>query len=155
MSRAMRGALIAFAVLVAASGCSTGRPGSSPLSRPSEAERTVRRAALLTLDGDGTAARDLYARVIREDADDPASTEALYRLGILLVSPTSGIRDYRAAHLIFTRLLTERPGSPWDVESRAWQVALGDMLAQEAETKRLKGLIQRLRQVDLDLERRR
>ena len=35
----------------------------------------------------------------------------------------SPLRNYRAAHVAFSRLLTEHPQSRWESEARAWRMA--------------------------------
>jgi hypothetical protein len=164
----MRRGLSALALLLLASGCSTGWLPSS-VSGSSEAERLVARADALAGAGWEHAARALYERVVGEYPSDPASAPALYSLGRLQADPTSGFRNYRAAHQTFSRLLTNYPKSRWEADARAWRATLGDLLAREEEATRLKlqlqwreeeasGLkaqIQHLRRVDLDLERRR
>ena len=51
--------------------------------------------------------------------------------------------------------MTEYPQSRWEGEARAWRALLGDLLAREAETARLKTQLEHLRRTDLELERRR
>ncbi|MGH7420700.1 MAG: tetratricopeptide repeat protein, partial [Candidatus Rokuibacteriota bacterium] len=97
----------------------------------------------------------LYERALREHPGDPAGASALYRLGRLRADPASGLRNYRAAHRAFSRLLADYPGSGWEAEARAWRAVVGDLLAREEEATRLKTQIERLRRTDLDLERRR
>jgi hypothetical protein len=88
---------------------------------------------------------------------------------LLQADPTSGIRDYRAARGTFTRLLSEYPRSRWEAEARAWQATLTDLLIREDEarranqrsqrsdedSKRAKTNLERLKQTDMELERRR
>ena len=88
---------------------------------------------------------------------------------MLQTDPTSGIRDYRAARATFTRLLSEYPRSRWEAEARSWQATLTDLLVREDEarranqrlqrsdedSKRAKTNLERLKQTDIDLERRR
>jgi hypothetical protein len=142
----------------------------SVVRQPSQAEQTVRRAELLLLEGNAKAARDLYARVVVvEPLSEPARPEALYRLGVLQADPASGLRDYRAARATFTQLLVEHPRSRWNADARAWQATLNDLLMREEEArrasqrlqrsdedgKRAKGTIERLKQLELEQERRR
>lgn len=157
-----------FAIL-ALTGCATVKAVWAPLAPPSEAERTVRQADALGRTGQPAAARDLYQQVLRQHPADQASAEALYRLGVLQADPRSPLRDYRAARVSFTRLLAEYPSSRWDAEARTWQAMLTDLLVREDETrranqrnqrteeesKRTKTNLERLKQTDLDLERRR
>jgi outer membrane protein assembly factor BamD (BamD/ComL family) len=96
----------------------------------------------------------VYERVLRDYPADPASASALYGLGRLQAAPASPLRSYRAAHATFSRLLAEYPQSRWEREARAWRAVLGDLLAREEESTRLRAQIERLRRTDLDLERR-
>ena len=178
----MRHGLSVVALLLLAAGCSTGWV-PSPVRGPSEAERLLARADALAGTGWEHAARALYERVVREYPGDPASASALYSLGRLQADPASGFRNYRAAHAAFSRLLTDFPKSRWEADARAWRATLSDLLAREEEATRLKGqlqwreeearrlkvqlqsrdeevfglraLLQQLRRVDLELERRR
>jgi TolA-binding protein len=128
-------------VLLLASGCSAGWP-PSPARAPSEAEQLVARADTLAGTGWDHSARALYERVVREYPGDPAAAPALYNLGRLQVDPTSGFRNYRAAHATFSRLLTDFPNSRWEAEARAWQATLGDLQVREEDATRLKLQVQ-------------
>src|SRR5262245_33402358 len=156
----------------------------------SEPARLVARAETLARQGQPGEARDLYARVVAEPTRDPVHARALYNLARLQVDPSSGLRDYRAAHGAFKRLLAEYPGSEWESEARAWTTVLGELArreaevaaraselatrtselatraselaAREAEVARLRNEaakvgadLQRLKRIDLNLERRR
>jgi len=149
----------------------------------SEAEQLVTRADKLVRDGQAKEARDLYARVAAEPTRDPLHARALYDLGRLQVDPASGLRDYRGAHVTFKRLLAEYPGGEWESEARAWMTVLtelrareaelatrsaelatrsAELAAREAEVARLRNEaakvgadLQRLKRIDLNLERRR
>jgi TolA-binding protein len=150
-------------------GCGTVKAVWAPLAPTSEAERTVRHAEGLDRAGQPGAAADLYQQVVRQHPADQASAEALYRLGVLQADPRSPQRDYRAARVMFCGLLTDYPNSRWDTEARAWQAMLTDLLLREdearrahqrqrrteEESKRTKTNLDRLKQTDLDLERRR
>jgi hypothetical protein len=137
----MRRGLSALAVLLLASGCSAGWLPSSA-REPSEAEQLVARADTLAGKGWDHSARALYERVLREYPGDPASAPALYKLGRLQVDPTSGFRNYRAAHATFSRLLTDFPKSRWEADARAWRATLSDLLTREEEATRLKLQVQ-------------
>jgi TolA-binding protein len=128
-------------VLLLASGCSAGWL-PSPARVPSEAEQLVARADTLAGMGWDHYARALYERVVREYPGDPAAGPALYNLGRLQVDPTSGFRNYRAAHATFSRLLTDFPNSRWEAEARAWQATLGDLQVREEDATRLKLQVQ-------------
>jgi len=137
----LRRGLPALAVLLLASGCTAGWLSSSA-SVPSEAEQLVARADTLAGTGWDHSARALYERVLREYPGDPAAAPALYNLGRLQVDPTSGFRNYRAAHATFSRLLTDFPNSRWEGEARAWRATLSDLQAREEEATRLKLQVQ-------------
>lgn len=155
-------------LLLLASACSTARPAALPSPSPSpwivepheragsaDAARLVAEADDLVARGQAHAARGVYERVLREHPQDPASATALYGLGRLQADPGSHLRNYRAAHAAFSRLLAEYPHSRWEPEARAWRALLRDLLVREEESAQLKSQMERLRQTDLDLERRR
>jgi len=142
----------------------------------SEAAQLVARADEMLRQGQPGAARDLYAQVAAMQVQDAAQARAPYRLARLHVDPASGLRDYRSARLALQRLLTEYPKSEWESDARAWQAALAELAAREAElaarqaeltmreaeTLRLRSEaaklgadLQRLKKIDLNLERRR
>ena len=142
----------------------------------SEPAQLVARADELGRQGKPGPARDLYAEVAAMPVRDPVHARALYDLARLYVDPSSGLRDYRAAKLAFARLLTEYPKGEWESDARAWQTALAELVAREAElaarqaeltmreaeTLRLRSEaaklgadLQRLKRIDLNLERRR
>ena len=137
----LRRGLPVLAVLLLASGCTAGWLSSSA-SAPSEAEQLVARADTLAGTGWDHSARALYERVVREYPGDPAAAPALYNLGRIQVDPTSGFRNYRAAHATFSRLLTDFPNSRWEAEARAWRATLSDLQAREEEATRLKLQVQ-------------
>lgn len=157
----------------AACGWSGARPEAKPLAAPPP---IVAHAEELLRQGQPLAARDLYARIAAEPERDVEHGRALYGLARLLTDPASGVRDYRAAQLAFDRLLKEYPRDSWEADARAWNAVLMDLAAREveleardgelgvreAEVTRLKveaarlGFdLQRLRKIDLNLERRR
>lgn len=168
---------IAPLLLLAASGCSAGRPSLwGGAERPDPAPAPPRPAVRLVTEADDLARRGetraalaVYERVLREHPGDPAGAAALYGKGRLQADPAGGARSYRAAQRSFARLLAEYPDSRWEADARAWQVVLADLLAREAEAARLREeaaqlkeeavrlrtQIERLRRTDLDLERRR
>jgi hypothetical protein len=173
--RARRLWWVAPLLLVAASGCSTGRPfpWSAAESReptPSHpAARLLTEADELARRGQGSAALVTYERVLREYPGDPAAAAALYGVGRLQTDPGAGLRNYRAAHRTFSRLLADYPGSRFETDARAWRTLIAELIAREEdaarvkedagrvreEAVRLRMQIERLRRTDLDLERRR
>ena len=155
---ARRRLLLVPAMLLAA-GCATARPSpwiadARETGGSRDAARLVARADELVERGQAPAAIPVYERVVREHAQDPAAASALYGLGRLQADPASRLRNYRAAHAAFSRLITGHPGSRWEPEARAWRAVLADLIAREDEAARLKTQIERLRRTDLDLERR-
>jgi tetratricopeptide (TPR) repeat protein len=162
-------------VLLAVSACSTTTPapwGSTELRDPGSSRAAVQLIAHaddLALRGQARAALAAYERVLREHPGDPAGASALYGLGRLQMAPADGLRNYRAAHRAFSRLLADYPESRWEAEARAWRAVVSDLLAREEDAARLKEdaarikeeaaqlktQIERLRRTDLELERRR
>jgi len=145
------------------------RPAAAPPPVVAQADELLRR-------GQPLAARDLYMRIAAEPVRDVEHGRALYGLARLLTDPASGLRDYRAAQAAFDRLLSEYPRGSWEADARAWNAVLMDLAAREVELEardgelgvreaevarlkveaaRLGGDLQRLRKIDLNLERRR
>jgi hypothetical protein len=125
--------VLAVALAALCAGCSTlGRVGVAP-PPPSEAATLTARAEQLARDGQSSAARDLFARVAGESTRDAVHARALRGLAQLQIDPRSGIRDYRAAHATFKRLLAEYPGGEWEAEARACDAILTDLFARERE----------------------
>lgn len=166
---------VAPILLVAASGCSSGRPSPWGSAEPPEpapsrpAIRLVAEADDVARRGQGSAALATYERVLREYPGDPAGAAALYGIGRLQTDPGSGLRSYRAAHRTFSRLLADYPGSHFQADARAWRTIITELIAREEdaarvkedagrmreEATRLRMQIEQLRRTDLDLERRR
>ena len=136
---------------------------------PTLASRSLRQAETLASDGQPGPAQVLYLKIHDDFPGDPAAAQALFRLGVLQADPTNPLKDYRAARATFTRLLSEYPRSPWDVDARAWQATLTDLLLKEDESRRVSQRLrkaeddllrvrtglERLKQADLETERRR
>lgn len=157
---------IAPLLLLTLSACSTAGPAGSVAPRDPGGSRPaaelVAHADELARRGQARAALAAYDRVLREHPGDPAGAAALHGQGRLQADPAGGVRNYRAAQRAYARLQAEYPGSRWEADARAWQVALAELLAREAEaarlkeeTARLRTQIEQLRRTDLDLERRR
>jgi hypothetical protein len=161
--------LVVLALVAVCAGCTTfARFGAKPQPR-SEALTMTERAEQLARDGQASAARDVFARVAAESARDAVHARALHGLARLHVDPRGGLRDYRAAHALYRRLLAEYPGGEWEAEARAWDAVLTDLAAREAdltardaevarlrnEAARIGADLQRLKRIDLNLERRR
>lgn len=158
----MRRRVLALALGVLCAGCAAVDWFHAKPERRPEAARLVARADELARDGQPSAARDLYERVVGEPARDAVHARALYGLARLYVDPSSGLRDYRAAQVAFERLLAEYGKGEWEADARAWRATLAELLAREAEAARLKDEatklradLERLKRIDLNLERRR
>lgn len=144
-------------------------PAVAVAAPPTPAARSLRQAESLAREGRPGPAQDLYLRIREEFPQDPAACQALYRLGVLQADPLNPLKDYRAARTTFTRLLAEYPRSPWDTDARAWQATLTELLLREDESRRIgqrlrkteedllrvRTGLERLKQTDLDSERRR
>jgi hypothetical protein len=158
-------------VAAAVTGWLSSKPEESRAAPPTP---IVARADELRRQGPSPTARDLYARIAAEPARDAAHARALYNLARLYADPSSGLRDYGAARIAFDRLLKEYPAGEWAADARAWHAALTDLAAREAELKvrtgelraraaevarlkseaaRLAADLQRLKNIDLNLER--
>jgi outer membrane protein assembly factor BamD (BamD/ComL family) len=174
----MKRVAVALGLAALCSGCATVDWLSSQpeKSRPAPPASLMARADELIRQGQPLAARDLYVRIAAEPALDAAHARALYSLARLYTDPTSGLRNYRAASMAFDRLLKEYPRGEWEADARAWRAALTDLAAREVELEardgelgmreaevarlrseaaRLGADLQRLRKIDLNLERRR
>ena len=176
----LRGLAVALALGVLSAGCAAtaewfattqeaSHPAPSSVSIVDQADDLLRR-------GQPQEARDLYVLVSAEPERDATHARALFNLARLYTDPSTGFRDYRLAQLAFERLLTDYPSGDWDTDARAWCAALtalaareveleardGELHLREAEVARLKGEaarlgsdLQRLKKIDLNLERRR
>jgi len=176
----MRRLAIVLTLAALGGGCATTGWLSSkpeePRPAPAPPAPMLARADELLRRGQPLAARDLYTRITAEPERDAMHARALYRLARLYTDPSSGLRDYRAAQKALDRLLKDYPKGEWDADARAWQAALSDLAAREVELEarngelgvreaemarlrseaaRLGADLQRLRKVDLNLERRR
>jgi TolA-binding protein len=148
---------------------STGGHRPVTATQPSVAARSLHHAENLAREGQPGPAQALYVKIQGDFPNDPAAPRALYELGILQADPTNPLKDYRAARATFTRLLTEYPRSPWNSEARAWQATLTELLLREDEARRvgqrlrkaeddvlrIRTGLERLKQTDLESERRR
>jgi len=182
-ARLVRRAVLVALVTALSAGCATAeRPSAKHEDRPAPAS-TLTRADDLLLHGQPVAARDLYVQLVAEPTRDAAHARALYNLARLYADPSGGLRDYRAAHLAFERLLREYPKGEWDADARAWHAVLGELAAREVdlaareveleardgelgvreaevarlknETAKLGADLKRLKRIDLNVERRR
>lgn len=130
-------------------------PTTVPTNRVDDAVLLVIRANELARDGRPMAARELYERIMRDYPGHPVRAGALFGLGQLQADLTSPLRDYRVAHLTFGRVLAEHPGSRWEAEARLWRGLLSELLAREDEAQRLRAQLQKLRRIEVDLDKSR
>ena len=150
------------------------RPPERPTATPAQ---MVARAAELARSGQAGSARDLYWQVIESHPRDAVRPRALWGLAQLLADPASPAHDYRASVATFDRLSVEYPGSELAPDARLWRAVLAELVAREEEharqraqsgeeiarlraqsgeeIARLRAQIQRLKRIDVDLERRR
>ena len=181
-SESRAGLMRRLIVVLSLGALSAGCASSDWLSSRPEVGRTTPSPSIaahadeLLRQGQPLAARDLYARIAAEPERDAAHASALYNLARLLTDPANGPRDYRAAQRAFDRLLKEYPKGEWEADARAWNVVLTDLAAREVELEardgelgvreaelarlkveaaRLGSDLQRLRKIDLSIERRR
>src|SRR5258705_204517 len=111
----------------------------SPSPRPCRpAKRLVAEAGGRAGRGQGSAAPATYERVLREYPGDPAGAAALYGIGRLQTAPAAGLRNYRAAHRTFSRLLADYPDSHFEADARAWRTIITELLAREDDAVRVK-----------------
>jgi hypothetical protein len=173
----MRRLILVLSLGALSAGCaSSGWFASSDADRATSSPPTVAHPDDLLREGRPLAAREFYARIASEPERDAAHARALYYLARLLTDPATGPRDYRAAQRAFDRLLKEYPRGEWEADARAWNAVLSDLAAREVELEardgelgvreaelarlrveaaRLGSDLQRLRKIDLNLERRR
>ena len=134
-------------------GC--GRFLMKPPPEGDDPTRLVARADELARNGSSAEARTLYRQIVRDHSQTPAAADALWGLGQLYVDPDSKLRDYGSAHVAFGRLVNEHPDSPHVAAARAWYAALGELMRTQEDANRMKNDIERLKQLDMEQERRR
>jgi TolA-binding protein len=125
------------------------------LGRLAEPVLLVNRADEFARDGMPFAARDLYDRVIRDYPEHPVRAGALFGLGQLQADPAGPLRDYRVAYVTFGRVLAEHPRSHWEGDTRLWRGVLNELLARDDEAQRLRVQLQKLRRIEVDLDKSR
>jgi TolA-binding protein len=130
-------------------------PTLGPPSRMADPVHLVTRGDELARDGMPLAARDLYERVIRDYPEHPVRAGALFGLGQLQADSAGPLRDYRGAYLTFGRVLGEHPRSRWEADARLWRGVLNELLARDDESHRLRVQLQKLRRIEVDLDKAR
>jgi outer membrane protein assembly factor BamD (BamD/ComL family) len=117
-----------------------------------EASQLVHDANVQLREGKPTAAVRILEDAVRRFPDSPSHDQALYDLARALVLSANGGRDYRRAFAHLDRLLREYPASSYAPDARALRIALNAYVARSAELDRL---LERLKAIDLEFERRR
>jgi outer membrane protein assembly factor BamD (BamD/ComL family) len=151
-------AAIALVTMVLLAGCSLWH---RVRSKPQSGVELLAQADALMRDGKPKEAAAIYEQLVGDraaDGDrspDPVRAQALHTLGQLQVDPKSPVRDYRAARRTFERLVTDYPQSPWTPEARAWRAVLLELERRDADTVRLREDLDRLKELDMNMERRR
>jgi hypothetical protein len=130
-------------------------PPPVPPSRVADPVHLVTRANELARDGMPLAARDLYEQVIRDYPEHPVRAGALFGLGQLQADPAGPLRDYRVAYLTFGRVFAEHPRSRWEAEARRYRGLLNELQSRDDETHRLRVQLQKLRRIEVDLDKSR
>lgn len=141
--------LIPLLVLLAFPACSSA-PWARLTTSSFEASRLVREADSQIQAGNWSGAVRILEDVVRRFPDAPVHDEALYQLARALVLGANGTREYRQATGHLDRLLREHPTSPYAGDARAWRSVLVAFAARGAELDRL---LERLKAIDLELER--
>ena len=130
-------------------------PPPAPSIRVGDPVQLVTRANELARDGKPLAAREVYERVIRDYPEHPVRAGALFGLGQLQADPAGPLRDYRVAYLTFGRVFAEHPRSRWEAEARVWRGILNELLVRDDEAQRLRAQLQKLRRIEVDLDKSR
>ena len=123
-------------------------------AEPSPAQQELAAANELARGKDPRKARDRYLKIARDYPTDPAAAEALYALGLLRIEAKGAFRDYDAARVAFNRVLSEHPHSARSAEAHAWTTLLRELQKQEREAARLRGDLERVKKLDMELEQR-
>jgi hypothetical protein len=153
-------------------GCGGVRAPAS-MHPPRVTQRLEEADALVRL-GRYTEARAAYATVLTKDGAPTGADRALLGLARLALNAKNSERDERHAVACLDRLLAEYPESPLATEAQTWRTLLGsvellqrevrrhqhdverlrrDLRQEQHETVRLRQERERLRQIDVELER--
>jgi len=117
-----------------------------------EADRLVRQADAQARAGNPQETTRILESVVRRFPDAPVHDRALYDLARALVLAANGVPEYRQASAYLDRLLREHPTSAHAPDAQALRAVLGAYVAREAELERL---LERLKAIDFEFERRR
>ena len=124
-------------------------------SRPVEVraeERKGTRESLLRgqrslAQGDFEASLSEMEKVLSQSPGTPLEDEALYTLGLMYAHFGNPKKDYRRSLEFFKRLLKDYPKSPWVEQAKIW-------IAVIEENAKLNQVIEKSKQVDLDIEQK-
>lgn len=97
-------------------------------------------------------ARAVYRKVLHTYRGTPAAADALYGLGQLYVTPDSPLHDWGTANIAFGRLVAEYADSRHAAEARAWRAALTELIRNQADARRLRSDLDRLKELDMEQE---
>ncbi len=145
----MRFLAVGLAAAALAVGC--GRLRLPPHSG-TDATRLVRQADELARNDAPHDARRIYRQVLHDHPGTPAAERALYGLAQLYIDPNGKLKDYSFAYVAFSRLLNEYPDSVHAQEARAWHAVLTELLRNQTDARRLRGDLDRLKELDMEEE---
>jgi hypothetical protein len=148
----VRVAVLVLAVVL--TGCAALRAGRD-LVPSSRAEAALERGDTEARAGRPRTARRAYAEALAAEPTGPVAEDALWALALLYVDPDSPLRDYQAAATTFGRLVELNPRGRHAEQARAWRSALRELARQEREASRLRADIDRLRELDVQMEGKR
>ena len=150
--------------------CACAGPRAAPVVAPlrDDPESAVRLAEVKVRMGAHTEAARLFDEIAR-DPDSAFADRALLGLTRILCNPEYAGRDYSQAYVVADRLVRDHPDSPYASEGRAWRellvayLALEEKLGQRtaelqrltrADEERARQDLERLKRLDLELDRR-
>jgi hypothetical protein len=166
-----------FMLLTLSGGCETFSvskpPATSSVSTKisvSAAERDFATALHYLRNGNEAVSRDLFRRVVDEPSVSGVTDEAIFRMALLYLRDENGKGEKRAAEL-FDRLFSEFPGSIWSRQAaplalyvketsvlrshtRELKVLRNQNLSLSRDNKELRQSIERIKNLDLELEQK-
>jgi Tfp pilus assembly protein PilF len=143
--------LAGLLVAVALAGCASLQAGRG-FTASSRAQTAVERGNAEARAGRPRAARNAYEEALAAEPKGPVAEDALWALALLYVQPKSPLLDYSLAATTFGRLVELAPRGRHAAEARAWRTALRELARQEREATRLRADIDRLRELDAQME---
>ncbi len=113
--------------------------------QPSEILEALGRSQRLLAQGNFEGSMVAAERVLALSLRRPPGDEGLFILGLIYVHPGNSKKDYEKSLDCFRRLVKEYPKSFWSEQAKIWIEAL-------QENERLNDVIQKSKQVDLEIE---